>query len=85
MAISNPLGKGSMLSANADCHAFFLPLGELASELSHLFQLGRRCHAVALGHAANGDNALVLPLAVRTGRLVHSDRRIIDALAVAIE
>lgn len=85
MAISNPLGKGSRLSANADCHAFFLSLGELASELSHLFQLGRRCHAVALGHTADGDNALVLPLAVRTGRLVHSDRRIIDALAVAIE
>lgn len=85
MAISNPLGKGSRLSTNTDCHAFFLSLGELASELSHLFQLGRRCHAVALGHAADGDNALVLPLAVRTGRLVHSDRRIIDALAVAIE
>lgn len=85
MAISNPLGKGSRLSANADCHAFFLSLGELASELSHLFQLGRRCHAVALGHTADGDNALVLPLAVRTGCLVHSDRRIIDALAVAIE
>ena len=85
MAISNPLGKGSRLSANADCHAFFLSLGELASELSHLFQLGRRCHAVALGHTADGDNALVLPLAVRAGRLVHSDRRIIDALAVAIE
>ena len=67
MAISNPLGKGSRLSANADCHAFFLPLGELAGELSHLFQLGRGGHAVALGHAANGDNALVLPLAVRAG------------------
>lgn len=40
MAISNPLGKGSRLSANADCHAFFLSLGEFASELSHLFQLG---------------------------------------------
>lgn len=85
MAISNPLGKGSGLSANADCHAFFLSLGELASELSHLFQLGRRCHAFALGHTADGDNALVLPLAVRACGLVHSDRRIIDALAVAIE
>ena len=62
-----------------------MSLGELASELSHLFQLGRRYHAVALGHAANGDNALVLPLAVCAGRLVHSDSRIIDALAVAIE
>lgn len=29
------------ISTNADCHAFFLSLGELASELSHLFQLGR--------------------------------------------
>lgn len=67
MAISNPLGKGSRLSANADCHVFFLSLGELASELSHLFQLGRRCHAVALGHTADGDNAQVLPLAVRAG------------------
>lgn len=67
MAISNPLGKGSRLSTNTDCYAFFLPLGQLASELSHLFQLERRCHAVALGHTANGDNALVLPLAVRAG------------------
>lgn len=33
MAITNPLGKGSGLSANADCHAFFLSLGEPASEL----------------------------------------------------
>gem|GEM_PF-3609142 len=40
MAISNPLGKGSRLSANGDCHALFLFLGKLASELSHLFQLG---------------------------------------------
>ena len=67
MAISNPLGKGSRLSANADCHAFFLSLSELASELSHLFQLGRGDHAVTLGHTADGDNALVLTLAVRTG------------------
>lgn len=29
------------ISTNTDCHAFFLSLGELASELSHLFQLGR--------------------------------------------
>ena len=67
MAISNPLGKGSRLFANTDCHAFFLSSGELTGELSHLFQLGRRCHAVALGHTADGDNALVLPLALRAG------------------
>lgn len=40
MAISNPLDKGGRLSANADCHALFLSLGQLASELAHLFQLG---------------------------------------------
>lgn len=67
MAISIPLGKGDSLSTNADCHALLLSLGELASEFSHLFQLGRGGHAVALGHAANGDNALVLPLAVCAG------------------
>lgn len=59
--------RTASISTNADCHAFFLSLGKLASELSHLFQLGRGCHAVALGHTADGDNALVLPLAVRAG------------------
>ena len=61
------LVRAASFSACADCHALLLSLGELASELSHLFQLGRRCHAVALGHTADGDNALVLPLAVRAG------------------
>ena len=41
--------RTASISTNTDCHAFFLPLGELASELAHLFQLGRGCHAVALG------------------------------------
>lgn len=77
--------RTASISTNTDCHALFLPLGELASELSHLFQLGRGGHAVALGHTADGDNALVLPLAVCARGLVHGDRRIIDALAVAIE
>lgn len=61
------LVRAASISTNTDCHALFEPLGELASELSHLFQLGRGGHAVALGHAANGDNALGLPLAVRAG------------------
>ncbi len=61
------LVRAASFSACADCHAFFLSLGEFASELSHLFQLGRGDHAVTLGHTADGDNALVLPLAVRTG------------------
>ena len=79
------LVRAASTSASADCHAFILPLGKFASELAHLFHLGRGGHAVALGHAANGDNALVLPLAIRTCGLVHSDRRVIDALAVAVE
>ncbi len=33
--------RTASISTNTDCHALFLPLGELASELSHLFQLGR--------------------------------------------
>lgn len=61
------LVRAASISASADCHALFLPLGELAGELSHLFQLGRGGHAVALGHTADGDNAPVLPLAVCAG------------------
>lgn len=62
MAISNPLGKDSKHFHQYRLPCVLLALRELASELSHLFQLGRRCHAVALGHTANGDNALVLHL-----------------------
>lgn len=61
------LVRAASISASADCHALFLSLGQLASELAHLFQLGRGCHAVALGHTADGDNALVRPLAVSAG------------------
>lgn len=60
-------------------------LCQLAGKRTDLFQLGRGLHAVARLHAADGDDALVLPLAVGAGGLVHGDRRVVHALAVAVE
>ena len=42
-------------------------LDKLGGKGTNLVELGRGGHAVALGHTADGDNALVLPLAVRAG------------------
>ena len=40
-------------------------LGKPAGKGTNLVELRRRCHAVALGHAADGNDALVFPVAIR--------------------
>lgn len=40
-------------------------LDKLAGKGANLVELGRGCHTVALGHTADGNDALVFPVAIR--------------------